>query len=91
MAKLILGNCVGVVDLVAEDDERYFRELLHREEGIQFGFRFGQTLVVFRIDEEDDAVNFGEVIFPESASCERLTISRLKVRRIGTKGNVPCW
>ena len=56
-----------MVDFVAEDAEGDFGEFFHGEEGVEFGFGFGEALVVFGVDEEDDAADFGEVVFPEAA------------------------
>jgi hypothetical protein len=59
-AELILGDSIGVVNLVAEDDERCVLELVHGEQGVEFGLGFGETLVVLCIDEEDDTADFGD-------------------------------
>ena len=67
MSQFLLADGVRVVDLVAEDAEGHFGELFHGEEGVELGFGFGEAFVVFGVDEEDDAGDFGEVVFPESA------------------------
>lgn len=72
VAELVLGDGVGVVDLVAEDDKRHLLQLLHGQEGVELGLGLGEALVVLRVDEEDDAVDLGEVILPES-SCLLVT------------------
>lgn len=59
-AQLVLGDGIGVVDLVAEDDERRALQLLHGEQGVQLGFGFLEALVVFGVDEEDYAGDFGD-------------------------------
>ena len=76
MAELVLGDRIGVVDLVAQDDEGHLGELLHGQEGVELGLGLGQALVVFRVDEENDAINFGEVILPEAASYIAKTVRR---------------
>ena len=67
MSQLVLADGVWVVDLVAEDQEGDFGEVFHREQGVELGFRFGEALVVFGVDEKDDAGHFGEVVAPEAA------------------------
>ena len=62
MAELVLGNGVGVVDLVAENDKGRVRKLFHGEKGIELGFRLGKTLVILRIDEENYAADFGNCV-----------------------------
>lgn len=51
-----------MVNLVAEDDEGSVGELFHGEEGVELGFGFGEALVVFCVDEEDDAGYFGDCV-----------------------------
>lgn len=70
VSQLILRNSLGVIDLVAQDDEGNLGKLLHREEGVELGLGLGESLVVLRIDEEDDTVNLREVIPPDTASCD---------------------
>ncbi len=67
MPQFLLADGVGVVDFVAEDAEGDFGEVFHCEEGVELGFGFGEAFVVFGVDEEDDAADFGEVVFPEAA------------------------
>lgn len=69
MPELVFGDGVGMVDLVAEHEERHARELLHGEEGVELGFALGETLEVLGVDHEDDAAYFGEVVFPEATGC----------------------
>lgn len=67
VTQLIFGDGVGVVDLVAEDEERHLGEILHGEQGIQLGLGLRETLVVLGIDQEDDAADLGEVVLPQTA------------------------
>ena len=67
MPQLILADGVRVIDLVAEDEEGDLGEVFHGEEGVELGFGFGKALVIFGVDEEDYAGDFGEVVFPEAA------------------------
>lgn len=53
--QLVLGDGVGVVDLVAEDEEGSLLEVLHGEERIELGLGLQEALWVFGVDEEDDA------------------------------------
>lgn len=68
MAKLVLANSIGVVDLVSEDQEGNLGQLLHGKEGVELGLGLGETLVVLGVNEEDDTANFGEVVLPQTTS-----------------------
>lgn len=59
-AQLVLGDGIGVIDLVTQDDKGRVLQLFHGEQGVQLGFGFVQPLVVFCVDEEDDAGYFGD-------------------------------
>jgi hypothetical protein len=59
-AELVLGDGLRVIDFVTEDNEGGVLELFHGKEGVELGFRFVETLVVFGVDEEDDARDFGD-------------------------------
>lgn len=74
VAQLVLGDGVGVVDLVAEDDKGHLGELLHGQERVELGLGLGEALVVLSVDEEDDAVDFGEVVLPETARWQGLAM-----------------
>ena len=67
MPQFILAHCVRMVYLVPEDQEGGFVEIFHGEQGVEFRFGFGEAFVVFGVDEEDDAADFGEVVAPEAA------------------------
>ena len=67
VADLILAHGVGVVDLVSEDEEGHLGQLLHGQERIELGLGLGEPLVVLGVDQEDDAADFGEVVFPQTA------------------------
>lgn len=69
VAQLLLGDGVGVVNLVAQDDKGHLLELLHRQEGVELGLGLGETLVVLGVNQEDYAVNLGKVVLPETAGC----------------------
>jgi hypothetical protein len=75
MTELVLGHGIWVINLVAEDNEWDFRELLHRQESVKLGFRFGKAFVILSINEENDTVDFWEVILPETAGYELKAIS----------------
>lgn len=75
VTQLLLGDGVGVVNLVAQDDKRHLLELLHGQQGIKLGLGLGETLVVLGIDEEDNTVDLGEVVLPKTAGyCEHLLV-----------------
>ena len=65
--ELILRDSLRVIDLVAKDKEGGVRQRLHGEKRIELGLRLGKALVVFGIDEEDNAADFREVIAPKTA------------------------
>lgn len=69
VAELVLGNGIGVVDLVSQNDKRHLGELLHGEERVEFGLGLDEPFVVLGINEKHDTVNFREVVLPEAASC----------------------
>lgn len=55
-----------MIDLVPQYEKRDFGELFHGKEGVEFGFRLGETLEVFGVDEENYAGDFGEIVLPET-------------------------
>jgi len=57
-AQLVFTDGVGVIDLVTEDDEWSGFELFQGEQGIELGLGLVETLVILRIDEEDDTTDF---------------------------------
>jgi hypothetical protein len=61
-AELILRYGLGVINLVAEDDKGSVLELLHCEKGVELGFGLVEALVVFCVDEEDDAGDFRDCL-----------------------------
>jgi len=67
VAKLILRDGVGVIDLVAEDNEGDLGQIIHGEKRVDLGAGFGEPLVVLGINEEDDAADLGEVISPQAS------------------------
>lgn len=69
MTELILTDGAVSVNLVTEDEERNAGEFFDGEEGVEFGFGFGETFSVGAVDHVDDSVDFGEVVFPEATCC----------------------
>jgi hypothetical protein len=67
VTEFILGDGVGVIDLVTENEEGNLGQVLHGEQGVQLGLGLGEAFVVLGIDQEDDAVDFGEVVLPQAA------------------------
>lgn len=51
-----------MVNLVAEDEEGDFGELLEAEELVERVFGFGEAVDVFGVDEVHDAVYFREIL-----------------------------
>ena len=70
MSQFVLGHGVRMIDLVPENEEGDFGEIFHRQESVEFGFGFLEAFVVFGVDEEDDAGDFGEVVAPKAAGCK---------------------
>lgn len=67
VAEFLLRDGAGSVDLVAEDEEGDLAELLDGEESVEFGLGLVEAFRVLGVDEEDDAVDFGEVVLPQAA------------------------
>lgn len=62
--QLFLADGARGVDLVAEDEERDLAELLDRKQRVELSLGLVEALRVLRVDEKDDAVDFGEVVLP---------------------------
>lgn len=77
MSQFVLADGVGVVDLVAENEEGDLGELLHGEESVELGLGLGETLVVLGVNEENDTAHFGEIVLPETSGCSRSTLSEV--------------
>lgn len=69
VSELVLADSAGRVDLVPEHEEGHLREILDGEERVELGLGLGEALVVSAVDEEDDSVDFGEVVAPETTRC----------------------
>ena len=67
VAELLLGRRVGDVDLVTQNQERHLPEGVVGEQRVKFLFALGKALFVNSVDEKDDCVDFGVVVFPDSA------------------------
>lgn len=67
MAEGVFGLCVGVVNLVAEDNKGDVGEGIPVQEEIEFVLGLRESLGVDGVDQEDDTVDFGEVISPDTA------------------------
>lgn len=89
MSHLVLRDGIGMVDLVAENDKGNLGELLHGQEGVELGLGFTESLVVLGVDKEDNAVDLGEVVAPDTSCCKTLldTFAGLN----GWCICVPCW
>lgn len=66
-AELLLRDGAGSVNLVSENQEGNTLELLDGKESIQLSLGLQETLAVLAINQEDNAVDFGEVILPDTA------------------------
>jgi hypothetical protein len=96
MSHLILGDGVGVVDLVTENDEGNLGQLFHREEGVELSLGLSESLVVLGVDKEDDTVNLGEVVAPDTSGLLMTTqiesgeanVSNSKLLRCGVKSGL---
>jgi hypothetical protein len=75
MSQLILTDRIRVVNLVTQYHERDLAQLLHAQQSVELGFRFGETLVVLGVNEEYDAGNFWEIVLPETACWAMLASS----------------
>lgn len=48
----------------------HLRELLDGKEGVELSLRLGKSVGIGRVDEENDSVNLGEVVPPQTTSCK---------------------
>jgi hypothetical protein len=46
-------------------------ELLDGKEGVWLGLRLWEAFKVSTVNEEDNAINFGEIVMPETVCCEK--------------------
>jgi hypothetical protein len=67
MPQLVLADGIRMIDLVAQNQKGCLVEILHTQQRIQFCLALCEPLGVFRVYQEDDAGDFGEVIAPESS------------------------
>ena len=89
MSHLILRDSIRMVDLVAENDKGNLGELFHREKGVELSLGLLESLVVLGVDKEDNAVDLGEVVAPDT-SCYKTVLDTFA----GLNGwciCVPCW
>ena len=66
MPELLLADGASRVDLVAEDEERNFGELLNGKQRVELSLGLWESFVVNAIHKEDDTVDLGEVVTPEA-------------------------
>jgi hypothetical protein len=72
MTEFILAHSTRGVNLVSKDEERHLGKVLDGKECIKFGLGLRESLKVGTVDEEDNTVDFGEVVPPETPGCERV-------------------
>lgn len=72
VTELILTHSTGGVNLVSKDEERYFGEILDGQESVEFGLSLRESLKVSAVDEEDNTIDLGEVVAPQTAGYERV-------------------
>jgi len=65
--QLVLGDGVGVINLVTKDKEGGLGEILHGKKSIKFSLALGESLRVLGIYKEDNTRNLREVVLPQSA------------------------
>lgn len=75
--ELLLADSAHGVNLVPKDQEGHLGQLLDGQEGVELRLGLGEALKVGRVDEEDDTVDFREVVAPEAAGwrCECIKVS----------------
>lgn len=78
MSQFLLAHGARVVDLVSENKEGDLGKFLHGEEGVQLGLGLDKPLVVLRVDQEDNAADFGEVILPQTTGCKIVSTKSIK-------------
>lgn len=65
--QVLLRYGPGCINLVSENEEGDLAQLLDAQQRIELGPRLAKALVVLRVDHEDNAVNFWEVVLPQAA------------------------
>jgi hypothetical protein len=70
-AKLVFRYSLGVINLVAEDNEGGVLEFLHSEKSIELGLGLVEALVVLCVDEENNTGNFRDCRERMSATTAR--------------------
>lgn len=71
--ELELGHGLGHVDLVAQNQEGHSLELLNGKQRVELGLGLGESSRVGNVNEEDNAVDLGEVVLPHSSSLDMST------------------
>ena len=66
--QLLLANSAHSINLVTQDQERNLGKFLNGEKGVEFGLGLGESFEVGGVDQEDDTIDFGEVISPKTTS-----------------------
>lgn len=66
MPQLLFADGTHSVNLVTQDYEGNLGKLLDGQKRVELCFRLGETLEIGGVDEEDDTVNFREVIPPKT-------------------------
>lgn len=66
MSQLVFGHSIGVIDLVAQNDEGDLGQLFQGQKGVELSFGFGQAFMVLGIDEENDTIDLGKIISPNT-------------------------
>jgi hypothetical protein len=65
--QLLFADRTRSINLISKNEERNLGQFLNRQKRIKLGFRLGKALKIRTVDEENDAVNFGEVVAPETS------------------------
>lgn len=73
MSQLLLADGTGRVNLVSQNEEGNLGELLDGQESVELGFRLRETLEIGAVDQENDTIDFWEVIAPEAAGYQEST------------------
>ena len=68
MPQLLLADSSRSVNLVSKNEEGNLREFLNGQESVEFRLGLGEALKVGTVDEKDNAIDFREVVTPETAS-----------------------
>jgi hypothetical protein len=68
VSQLLFTDSTRGINLVPKDEERNLGQFLDRQKSIELSFRLREALEIRTVDQENNPMNFGEVVTPETSS-----------------------